>query len=156
MVIHLIRHLKPSGSGVEEGRLESPLEVASVFSSPLRRALLSAELFFPRHEIQRLPELAEISLGEWEGLAWEEIESRWPMLASEKLLSWFTVTPPGGESWSAFEARVDIAWSRIRAAPSPVAVVAHAGVNFVLAKLATGRELTRPQNYGEVITLDIR
>ena len=151
MVIHLIRHLKPDASS---GQLN--LEVACVFTSPLARAHRTARLFFPQHEIQLVPELAEISMGEWEGRAWEEIEVAWPELALQKLNDWFAVTPPGGEAWRDFEARVTAAWARIRGAPSPCAVVAHAGTNFVLAKLATGHELSQPQAHGEVITLEIR
>ena len=111
MVIHLIRHLKPDASS---GQLN--LEVACVFTSPLARAHRTARLFFPQHEIQLVPELAEISMGEWEGRAWEEIEVAWPELARQKLNDWFAVTPPGGEAWRDFEARVTAAWARIRRA----------------------------------------
>ena len=155
MVIHLIRHLKPAPGGVVPGQLDPPLTVSSVFSSPLERARRTAELYFPEHDVLYLPELAEVGMGEWAGQSWEEIEGTWPDLAREKLRDWFAVTPPGGEEWSGFEARVSGAWERICAAQSPCAVVAHAGVNFVLAKLATGRELVQQQQYGEVITLEI-
>jgi broad specificity phosphatase PhoE len=94
-------------------------------------------------------------MGDWEGRNWEQIQAAWPDLARQKLQDWFTVTPPGGENWSDFEARVSTAWKQIRQAASPSAVVAHAAVNFVLAKLITGRELTQPQRHGEVITLEI-
>jgi broad specificity phosphatase PhoE len=149
MVIHLIRHLKPQASSEP-----LDLEVACVLSSPLERAHRTARLFFPQHDIQLVPELAEIAMGEWEGRPWEDIEANWPDLAREKLANWFTVTPPGGEPWKDFEARVTTAWARIRSAPSPCAVVAHAGTNFVLAKLITGRELSQPQSHGEVISLE--
>lgn len=150
MVIHLIRHLPP---GVE-GQLDPPLAVQSVFSSPLARARRTAELFFPDHAIQLVPPLAEVGMGEWEGLSWTEIEALWPELARTKLKDWFNVTAPGGEPWNEFEARVASALPRILAAPSPCAVVAHAAVNFVLAKLIDGRELAAPQGYGEVITIE--
>jgi broad specificity phosphatase PhoE len=153
MVVHLIRHLKPGAAQ----RLDPPLEVAAVFSSPLDRARRTAEMFFPNRDVQYLPELAEIGMGEWEGLSWDEIEAHSPELAREKLRDWFAFTPPGGENWRDFETRVAAAWRQIRAtAHSPCAVVAHAAVNFVLAQLAADRELTQPQGYGEVITLESR
>ncbi len=151
-VIHLIRHLNPAA--LHGAPLA--LDVASIFSSPLPRARRTAEIFFPHREIQFLPELAEVSLGEWEGLAWHEIEARWPDLAREKLNDWRGVNAPGAEAWVDFEARVTAAWRRILGAPSPCAVVAHAGVNSVLSQLATGRDaLQFSQQYGEVISLEI-
>jgi broad specificity phosphatase PhoE len=163
-LIHLIRHLEPTVTGVMLGQLDPPLAneahppltlaAASVFCSPLVRSRRTAELFFPLQEIHCLPQLAEISLGEWDGLAWSEIEARWPVAAREKLRDWYTVTPPGAERWSAFETRVGVAWERIRGSPLPCAVVAHAGVNSVLARMAAGQEISG-QQYGEVVTLEI-
>ncbi len=163
-LIHLIRHAEPTLTGVMLGRLDPPLasddhrpialDAASVFCSPLTRARRTAELYFPGREILCLPGLAEISLGEWDGLAWSQIEAGWPQLAREKLRDWFNVTPPGGERWSDFEARVAGAWQRIRESRLPCAIVAHSGVNSVLARLAAGREISG-QQYGEVLTLEI-
>ena len=151
-VIYLIRHLNPAAL---QGARLAP-EVVTVFSSPLLRARRTAEIFFPDREIEFLPELTEVSLGEWEGLAWQEIEARWPELAREKLRDWRGVNAPGAEAWVDFEARVATAWQQILAAPSPCAVVAHAGVNSVLSQLATGRDaLQFSQQYGEVIPLEI-
>jgi broad specificity phosphatase PhoE len=165
-MIYLIRHLRPAGAGVMwcglDPALESEvhtaplIEVAGIYCSPLQRARRTAELYFPGREIEVLPELAEISMGEWNGLTWQEIEARWPEKAREKLRNWPQVTPPGGEAWSEFAARVERAWQVLRQAPQPCAVVAHSAVNAVLAHLATGRDpLAFVQNYGEVVTLEI-
>ncbi|MDX1980720.1 MAG: histidine phosphatase family protein [Bryobacteraceae bacterium] len=152
-MIHLIRHARPP---VARQRIApSPIAPASIFCSPLERAVDTANLLFPGHKIRILPELAEIGMGEWEGKTWEEIEARWPGLAKAKLDDWTAAPAPGGEAWSDFEARVRTAWRILIAAPSPVAVVAHAGVNSVLRQFATGQDPTTfSQDYCEVISLE--
>lgn len=148
------------------GRLDVPpadgvispadVEAATILSSPLVRALRTAQLLFPQRDIEVLEELAEIGMGEWEGRTWAEIERMWPALAREKIDDWTGVIPPDGEPWPAFERRVQTAWQTILSAPAPVAVVAHTGVNSVLAQLATGRSpLAFRQDYCEVITLEV-
>lgn len=164
-LIHLIRHAATTMPGVMLGRLDPPmaaapapsaLDVEAVFSSPLRRALETAEFLFPHHTPRVLPELAEISFGDWEGLPWLDIEQRWPDLSAAKLHDWTGITPPGGEPWSAFEQRAAAAWQIIRQSAGPCAVVAHSGVNAVLMQLATGAPaLSFRQDYCEVITLDL-
>ena len=114
-MIYLIRHGEPAVSGVLLGRLDPPLvtipgpsnlQVRSVFASPLRRAYETASALFPAVKIAVLSELAEISLGEWDGLTWSEIERRDPEGAARKLENWFTVTPPGGEEFAEMPADI--------------------------------------------------
>lgn len=166
-MIHLIRHARPTITGVLLGQLDAPLDsqqelspsaltVASIVSSPLRRALETAELLFPDRKIRVIPELAEISLGAWDGKSWSEIEAAWPDLAEAKRRDWTNAVPPGGEGWQDFESRVAAAWRCIRSLPSPCAVVAHAGVNAVLAKLIIGNDPFQfHQEYGEVTSIEI-
>ena len=144
-LIHLIRHAEPTLSGVFLGRADpglrsrpqrSSVTVQCVFSSPLRRARDTASALFPSCEMVVLQELTEISLGEWDGLTWEEIEGRDPDLAAQKLADWNHVTPPGGESYAAIEGRARAAvadtakrgCATLRADPSqqqPVLPVVH-------------------------------
>ncbi len=84
-------------------------------------------------EVTVLDELAEISLGAWDGKCWEEVQRADPGLANRKSEDWFGVTPPGGESWSAFSARVLKALDQVRRGPLPAAIVAHSAVNSVIA-----------------------
>ena len=131
----------------------SVLAVDRVLASPLARARRTAELLFPGFAIEFVPELAERGMGEWERKRWAEVEAEWPELAARASLDWFGTTPPGGEPWNDFIARVECAW---RAIPrfGATAIVAHVGVNAVLAHLATGRELVSfQQDYLEVISL---
>jgi len=114
------------------------LKVSVVYASPLRRALETAAAVPAKLVV--IKELAEISLGEWDGLRWDEIERRDPELARRKIAGWFGVTPPGGEEWDRFAARVAGALKRIRCGLLPAAVVGHVAVNAVLANLLAGRD----------------
>ena len=160
--MHLIRHGRPAVTGVllgsgdvalaSEELAPSMLAVDHVLASPLARARRTAELLFPGFAIEFVPELAERGLGEWEQKRWDDVEAGWPELAARASLDWFGTTPPGGEPWGVFVARVERGW---RAVPrlGTTAVVAHAGVNSVLAHLAAGRELSSfQQDYLEVIS----
>ena len=195
--LFLVRHAEPEVTGVLLGRSDPPLSeggraaaaelrlsVEIVYSSPLRRALETAEALalreksrtggteVPRRlkpaprgadfslrrasarpggvgvfngvsasgwgQVQILHELAEISYGEWDGKPWSAIENLHPTLAAAKQRDWASVTPPGGEAWAAFAARVEGAWELIRRGPFPAAIVAHAAVNAELARLIAG------------------
>jgi broad specificity phosphatase PhoE len=164
-LIHLIRHAAPAARGVFLGSRDVPLESeslapstvapASIFSSPLRRARRTAELLFPWREIVVIPELAECHFGDWEGRTWNEIQASWPELAAASMSDWRRFAPPGGERWPDFVDRVGRAWDRIRPSPAPIAIVAHGGVNSVLAQRIAGRDpFTFHQNYCEVLTLE--
>ena len=130
--------------------------VATVFSSPLRRALHTAQLLFPDQQPVILTELAERNYGFWEGLTWDEVERSWPELAGRALVDWLGTTPPGGEPWSRVVERAVSALHRIRQAEVPIAVVAHAGINAALAQLVAGRKPTEfRQAYLEVFTFEL-
>jgi broad specificity phosphatase PhoE len=146
--LYLIRHACPAVVGVllgqsnpplsDQGRREahrafSGLEVRRVYSSPLRRALETAAFLCSPSDVTVLDELAEISLGAWDGKTWEEVQRTDPALANRKSEDWFGVTPPDGESWAAFTTRVMKALDRVRTGPLPAAIVAHLAVNSVIA-----------------------
>lgn len=160
--IHLIRHAEPALSGVLLGRTDPPLQglppaselvVASVFASPLLRARDTAATLFPGQRVVIIENLTEISLGEWDGLAWEEIERRYPDLAAKKLADWFGVTPPGGESHATILGRATDVLNTIHSAKGPAAVIAHLGINAVLWHLLTGSPIAEfNQSYLEVKT----
>jgi broad specificity phosphatase PhoE len=127
--------------------------VESVLSSPLLRARDTAKALFPKNRVEVVEELIEVSLGEWDGLAWPDVERRDPELAKRKLTDWFGVPAPGGEEGEAVMRRAARALEIARAAPSPVAIVAHAGINAVLWNLMTGSPaITFRQAYLEVKT----
>lgn len=162
--LYLVRHGEPEGAGRLLGSSDPPLTphgreqmrgvrapAARWFASTLRRSYESAELCPDAQSVVRMPELSEISLGAWNGLTWAEIEARWPELAAAKLRDWFGVTPPGGESWTGFTARVDRALDAITRLREDVAVVAHLTVNSWIAhRLAGVDPLGFEQQYAQV------
>ena len=82
----------------------------SVIASPLGRTRRTAEIVCETLglgcEIELDPRLAEVHVGEWEGLTRAEIGARHPGLLDQ--LEWI-YTAPGGESREAMEARLS-AW----------------------------------------------
>lgn len=127
-------------------------EPQAIYTSTLKRAKQSGQLLFQNFlEMRALPELNEISYGDWDGLTWDAIAAADPEMAQRKLEDWTAVTPPGGESWGNFTARVGSAFELIRRGPFPVAIVAHEGVNAVLANLLEGGSiLAFRQEYWQV------
>ena len=102
------------------------------FSSDLVRALLTAETVWADRigPLTLMSELREMHFGEWEGLTWDEIVTRWPELdvAGEKVPMHYTAE--GGESWDAMCARIDAALRTITAklgADERALIVCHAG-----------------------------
>lgn len=149
--LYVVRHAEPALTGVLLGRTDPPLseagrrdarrklgwlQVEVTYASPLRRCRETAEAIDAPIEV--LDGLAEISLGEWDGLSWEEVESRDPKLALRKTADWFRVTPPGGEPWTIFAARVMQAVDKVLRGRLPAAIIAHAATNSVIAQRMGG------------------
>src|SRR5439155_4151458 len=107
--------------------------VAVAYVSPMRRALDTAEIALAGSGIPlvAIPELRELSLGEWEGCTVDEIRAR----EDNPYLAWvrspLDCPPPGGEPLPDVCARVLNAIGRIGADHrngDDVLVVAHGGV----------------------------
>lgn len=147
--LFVVRHCEPARTGVLLGQCDPPLseagrkhaaslalgDLAIVYSSPLKRALETAQAIAHAAPVEIIDDLREITYGAWDGLTWSEIEAANAHLAARKLADWRGVTPPGGEPWEIFAARVARAFERIRTGPRPAAIVAHAAVNQVIAKM---------------------
>jgi broad specificity phosphatase PhoE len=169
--LYLIRHARPVLDGVLLGQSNPPLsdqgradaqralsefEVERVYSSPLRRAVETAAFLQSPAEVITLDGLTEISMGLWDGKSWDEVRRADPGLADRKSEDWLSVTPPEGESWSAFTARVLKALDLVRSGPQPAAIVAHWAVNSVIAStLRDSSPIQFQQAYCEVIELDL-
>jgi broad specificity phosphatase PhoE len=96
-------------------RQEQP---SRVFSSPLKRARLTAEHVFAETplfgEIIIEPLLSEIDFGKWEGLTWAEILNQFPDEANDWLENWQKSSPPAGETLAQVALRLKnfmIKWS---------------------------------------------
>jgi alpha-ribazole phosphatase/probable phosphoglycerate mutase len=123
------------------GRAVLGRRLASVYTSPLRRAVETAEIALRgrRVPLTVVPELVEFGLGEWEGRSVEEIKNR----EGDPYQRWVEAPldhpPPGSETLPRVAARVRHAIDRIArahgmsTADGEVLVVAHGGVISVYA-----------------------
>ena len=107
--------------------------LAHVYASPLERAWRTAEIATAGLDVPLsvVDDLRELSLGEWEGRAIEEVCA----LPGDPYAQWVrdpvACTPPGGEPLDAVQSRVLRAMAEIAAAHpngDDVLVVAHGGV----------------------------
>jgi broad specificity phosphatase PhoE len=98
--------------------------LAAVYSSPLRRAVETAELVAARHGLEPTPvdELREVDVGSWQGLTRSEIEARFP----EQFRRWvaFGQGWEDGETYEEMGVRVVRALSELSARHDGERVVA--------------------------------
>ncbi len=137
MQLFLIRHPRPLlTSGICYGQLDveaaDPQPAAErlrallpagtpVIASPLQRARRLAEALHPQPLLDR--RLLEINFGEWEGVAWDDIDRR---LLDAWAADMLHFAAPGGESAAMLQARARDCVDRLRV--RSVALVTHAGV----------------------------
>jgi alpha-ribazole phosphatase len=99
----------------DQGRLQAAtlgerinaLEVDSIFSSPLSRAVETAGLVFGKEAaIITDSSLQEFHFGEWEGMHFSEIAAQYPEIWQLWLKDWELTQIPGAEAFAAFKHRV--------------------------------------------------
>lgn len=131
--------LSPRGLAQAE-RLAARLaeaDLARILTSDLARAAVTAEMVRRATGVlvEADPLLQERNFGDVRGTAYADLP--FDLFAPD-------LAPPGGETWEAFHARVDLAWARVRALAAalagPLAVVTH---GLVCRSLAA-RHLTLP------------
>jgi alpha-ribazole phosphatase len=148
--LYLIRHgeTEQNKTGVLMGSTDTPLndhgrlqaatlgerlnalEVDSIFSSPLSRAVETAALVFGEETpIITDSSLQEFHFGEWEGMHFSEIARQYPEIWEKWLTDWEQTHIPGGEAFPAFKHRViSVVEEIVRYnAGKRVAVVSHGG-----------------------------
>lgn len=166
--IYLIRHALPAfpaGSKMCIGITDIPLgqqgleqakamaanlsPVTAVYSSPLRRAIQTAQAI--GMPVQILSGLREIYAGEWDGLTFAEIRQRYPELYAARGLDQ-TILPPGAEDMESALIRFRADLERAAAeAPGDFAVVAHGGIIAKFMQSLTG--VWKKPDYVQVISL---
>lgn len=108
-----------NGEGVRQAeRLARRLDrwpISAVYSSPLSRALRTAEIVAGPHSlpVQTVPELGEMKIGDWEGLFAGDIAARYPDLWKAWRASPGDFRMPRGESLGEVRERAAAALGRI-------------------------------------------
>jgi probable phosphoglycerate mutase len=138
------------------GKRMAEVPLAAIYSSPLVRCRKTANAVASHHklDVQVVDELAEIALGDWEGLTAKEIEAKWPDLYKMRRDDMENFGAPGGETWGVVQKRAVAAFEKLlESAPDgPIFVAAHRGINSVfichLMKLPLGQLFNFEQDYG--------
>jgi alpha-ribazole phosphatase len=113
--------------------------IAAIYSSPQRRALESAELIARPHarSCKIVAGLREINFGDFEGLTYDEIATRYPDLHRQWMEAPTEVRFPNGESFAEMCIRVSSAFAEIqkRSEGRTIAIITHGGViRIVIAR----------------------
>lgn len=112
--------------------------ITAVFTSDLQRAASTAATLAHSLSVPLTTRAAlrEIDFGAWEGLTWKQIEALNPAFATEWIEAFPHRTPPQGETFETFEARVmdEMSYLLEQSNCRLIAVVTHAGVMRVVLR----------------------
>jgi broad specificity phosphatase PhoE len=128
-------------------------ELAAVYSSPLRRALETAEIVAARHELRAIPleGLREVDVGSWQGLTRDEVEQRFP----EQFERWLDYGQgwDDGESYEQMGLRVITALQELAARHDggQIAALTHGGPIRAALAQAAGITHSEARRRGPVI-----
>jgi broad specificity phosphatase PhoE len=136
--------------------LPDPWDRADLWSSPLKRAVQTAQLVADRAP-RTDPALTEMNWGDWEGRFARDLRTD-PDCDHRDIDSWgWDYTPPHGESPGAVRARL-VAWAQTLKRDS--VAVSHIGVMRVLMALATGWNFDGPAPFaikrGRLFIIEMR
>ncbi len=131
--------VKLNETGIKQAQLLAEylrdVKIESIYSSPLKRALRTAETIAHCHqlEVEITPGLIDLDFGEWQGLSYQEVEGKYPRLYAEWASQPDKVKIPAGESLSDVRERaiglIDVIIARYT---ETVVLVSHRVVNKVL------------------------
>ncbi len=78
----------------------SDVEIDAIYSSPLKRALRTAEVIASHHklEVEIAPGIIDLDFGQWQGLSLQEVTDKYSGLYAEWLSRPDRVKMPAGES----------------------------------------------------------
>jgi len=180
-MIYLLRHGLTQDDGekrfigqldlplVETGRQQArqwreifkPVELEAIYCSDLQRSVETAKIIArERHlSLRIVPELREINLGDWEGMAMGSVRRNFPDEWHNRGLDLASYSPPGGESFNDLKNRVIPAYEKlVSEAQGHILVVAHAGVNRMILCHLLGMPVPNlfrlKQDYGGLNIID--
>lgn len=163
MIVALIRHASTAWN--EEGRMQGRRDIplsergraqvlswrlpadlsgASRVSSPLRRAVETAELL-GGGPVKLESALVEMDWGTWEGQTLADLRAVHGSEYERNEALGLDFRPPGGESPREVRARVQPWLARAATSPVPILAVTHLGVLRVIVAAATGWDMTGKQ-----------
>lgn len=180
--LYLIRHGDVEGSssgrilgwtdsalsrrGLEQARkLAAALattQLSAIYSSDLQRAMVMAETIAEQHHlnVQSDASWREIDMGEWDGRTVASLNNEEPNLVARLFDDPASFAYPGGESFTVFISRIQLALENLLAthATREVALVTHGGVCRTIIGSALGMPvrnwLRLAQDYGCVNVID--
>ncbi len=130
--------------------------ISACYSSDLTRCRIGAGIICEQFRIEPVyrSELRELNIGIWEGLTWQEIQSRWPEEWQARLGDLVNYRVTEGENLLDVEKRMMPVVHEIieRHRGQDILLVGHGGVNRIILLNAIGAPLARmfniEQNYG--------
>ncbi|MGC9335898.1 MAG: histidine phosphatase family protein [Anaerolineae bacterium] len=117
--------------------------LAAVYSSPLERAVRTAEIIAAPHNlaVRALPGLSSMDYGDWAGQLRSDVARRWPDLYRRWRRDPFSITVPGGDSAASLRERAVGALQKALAHQqdhTTIALVSHQAVTKTLACTLVG------------------
>jgi len=142
----------------EVGRFLATCPLKRVLTSPLRRAVETAEHVARSHglRVEPWPDVIECDVGRWDGMTWERIEREDPEAYRLFMADPATAGYPEGESYRDVQQRVAPAFEGLlrESAGTSVAVVSHNVVNRAYLAGLLGVPISEarriPQNNGGI------
>ncbi len=119
----------------------SDLKIDAVYSSPLKRALKTAEMITKHHklDVEIAPGLIDFDYGKWQGLSHEEVKGRYKELYAQWTKNPHQITMPAGESLNNVSKRATAIVNEVIARyRGTVVLVSHRVVNKVLICALSG------------------
>ena len=113
----------------------SGVKIEAICSSPLKRALTTAQMIADYHQldVQIAPGLIDLNYGKWQGLPHQEVKDKYKKLYTEWINSPHQITIPEGESLNDVRQRAISVVDEVTAKyEGTVALVSHRVVNKVL------------------------
>jgi len=113
----------------------SDLKLDAIYSSPLKRALTTAEIIASYHklDVEITPGLIDFDYGEWQGLPHQEVKDKYKELYVEWIKNPHQVKIPAGESLDEVRKRaIGVIDNVIAKYEGTVVLVSHRVVNKVL------------------------
>jgi broad specificity phosphatase PhoE len=111
------------------------LKIEAVYSSPLKRAIRTAEMVASYHQldVEIAPGLIDFNYGKWQGLPHQEVKDKYKELYAEWIKTPHQVKMPAGESLGDVSKRaVDVVDKIVAEYEGTVVLVSHRVVNKVL------------------------